>query len=85
MSQNNVLGMLYLPNMYSKVSNNVISADVNVILRYPKSLMHVHKVPITNLDALHVGKRHWKIKTGHRDFRFLGSVVILNVVGAILL
>ena len=73
--------MLYLPNMHSKVLNNVVSADVNVILRYPKSLKHVHKVPIIN----HVGKRHWNIKTGHRDFRFLGSVVALNVVGALLL
>ena len=71
--------------MHSKVSNNVVSADVNVILKYPKSLMHVHKVPITNLDALHVGRRHWNIKTRHRDFRFLGSVVTLNVVGVILL
>ena len=47
--------------------------------------MHVHKVLINNLDALHVGKTLWNIKTGHRDFRFLGSVVTLNVVGAILL
>ena len=77
--------MLYLRNMHSKVSNNVVSADVNVILRCPKSLMHVHKVPITNLDALHVGKRHRNIKTGHRDLRVLGSVVTLNGVGAILL
>ena len=33
MIQNNVYGMYYLPKMHSKVSNNVVSVDVNVILR----------------------------------------------------
>ena len=47
--------------------------------------MHVPKVQITNLGDLNLGKRHWNIKAGHRDFRFLGSVITLNVVGAILL
>ena len=42
--------MYYPPNMHSKVSINVVSADVNVIPRYSKPLMHVHKVKITNLD-----------------------------------
>ena len=47
--------------------------------------MHVPKVQITNKDDLNVGKRHWNIKAGHRDFHVLGSVITLNVVGAILL
>ena len=47
--------------------------------------MHVSKVHITNLDDLNVRKKYWNIKAGHRDFRFLGSVITLNVVGAILL
>ena len=42
--------MFNLPNMHCKVSINVISVDVNVIPRYSKPLMHVHKVQITNLD-----------------------------------
>ena len=45
--------------------------------------MHVPKVHITNLDDLNVGKKHWNIKAGHRDFRVLGSMIKLNVVGAI--
>ena len=64
--------------MHNKVSINVVSADVNVIPKYSKPLMHVHKVQITNLDDLHVGKRIVTVmhhKTGHVDFRFLGSVI----------
>ena len=63
--------------MHSKVSINVVSIDVNVIQRYSKPLMYVHKVQITNLDEFLVGKKTLKlgciIKTGHRDFRFWGS------------
>ena len=47
--------------------------------------MHVPEVQITNLDDLNVAKKDWNIKAGHREFRFLGSVITLNVVGAILL
>ena len=47
--------------------------------------MHDPKGQITNLDNLNVGKKPWNIKAGHRDFRLLGSVITLNVVGAILL
>ena len=47
--------------------------------------MRVPKVQITNMDDLNVGKKHWNMKAGHRDFRVLGSVITLNVVGAILL
>ena len=32
----------------------VVTTDVNVIPRYSKQLMHVHKVQITNLDDLHL-------------------------------
>ena len=71
--------------MHSKISINVVSVDVNVHPRYSKPLMHDHKVQITNLDNSHVWKKHLKIKTCHRDFRFLGSVIMPNVVGAILL
>ena len=77
--------MFYMPNMHSKNKKNVVSVDVNVNPRYSKPLMHVHKVQITNFDDSHFGKKHWKIKTGHRDFRFLGSVIMANDVGAILL
>ena len=76
--------MFYLPNTHSKNSINVISVDVNVSPRYSKPLMHFPKVQINNLDDLNVGKKHWNIKAGHRDFRFFGSVITLNVVGAIL-
>ena len=78
--------MFYLPNTHSKISINVVSIDVNVSPRYSKLLMHFSKVQIslTNLDDLNVGKKHWHIKAGHCDFRFLGSVITLNVVGAIL-
>ena len=84
------LGYALSANMHSKVSINVVSVDVHVILRYSKPLMHVNKVKITNLDDLHV----WNlkalelcciIKTGLSDFRFLGSVITPTVVGAILL
>ena len=40
--------------------------------------MHVHKVEISDLDDLHVGKNTGTVmhhKTGHCDFRFLGSVI----------
>ena len=77
--------MFYLPNTHSKISINVVSVDVNVSPIYAKPLMHVLKVQITNLGDLNVLKKHWNIKTGHRDFRVLGSVITLNVVGAILL
>ena len=85
MIQNNVLGMFYLPNTHSKISTNVVSVDVNVSPRYSKPLVNVPNVQITNLDDLNVGKKHWNIKAGHRDFHLLGSVVTLNIVGAILL
>ena len=77
--------MFYLPNTHNKISINVVSVDVNVSLRYSKPLMHVPKVQITNLGDLDVGKKHCNIKAGHRDFSFLGSVITLNVMGAILL
>ena len=78
--------MFYLPNMHSKVSINVISVDVNVIPRYSKPLMHVHKVQMTNLDdGKSIGTVMHHKKTGHRDFRFLGSMITPNIVGAILL
>ena len=77
--------MFYLPNTHSKISINVVSVDVNVSPIYSKPLMHVPKVQITNLDDLDVGKKHWNIKAGHRDFCLLGSVITLNVVDAILL
>ena len=71
--------MFYPQNVHSKVPISVVSADVNVIPRFPKPLMHVHKVLITNLDDLHVGEKALElrciIKTGHRDFRVLGSVI----------
>ena len=74
--------------MHSKLSINVVSADVNVIPRYSKPLVHVHKVQITNLDDLHVGEKALElgciIKTCHRDVRFLSIVIQPNVVGAIL-
>ena len=76
--------MFYLPNTHSKISISVVSIDVNVSPRYSKLLMHIPKVQITNLDDLNVEKKHWNIKAGHCDFRFLGSVITLNVVGAIL-
>ena len=57
----------------------------NVSPRNSKPLIHVPKEQITNLGDLNVGKKHWNIKAGHRDFRFLGSVIALNVVGVILL
>ena len=85
MIQNNVLGMFYLPNTHSKISINVVSVDVNVSPRYSKPLMHACNVQITNLDDLNVWKKYWNIKAGHRDFRVLGSVITLNVVGTILL
>ena len=79
--------MFYLPNMHSKVSINVVSVDVNVIPRYSKPLMHVHKVQITNLDDLNVGKKHWNCDLLYKrvivTFVF-GSVITSNVVGAIL-
>ena len=72
--------------MHSKNSINVISVDVNVTPRYLKPLMHVHKDLIINLDDLNAGKKHCIIKTGHCDFRFFFSSVIMpNVMGAILL
>ena len=77
--------MFYLPNRHSKISINVVSVDVNVSPRYSKLLMHVPKVQMTNLGDLNVEKKHWNIKADHRDFLFLGSVITLNVVGAILL
>ena len=78
--------MFYLPNMHSKnLKKNVVSVDVNVNPRYSKPPMHDHKVQITNFDDSHLRKKHWKIKTGHSDFRFLGSVITPSVVGAILL
>ena len=77
--------MFYLPNTHSKIPINAVSVDVNVSPRYSKPLMRVPKVQITNLDDLNVGKKHWNIKAGHRDFLFMGSVITLNAVGAILL
>ena len=76
--------MFYPPKKHSKVSINVVSVDVNVIPRYSKPLMHVHKVKITNLDDGKTLELRCIIKTGHRDFLFLGSVITLNIVGAIL-
>ena len=77
--------MFYPPYMQSKASINVVSVDVNVIPGYSKPLMHVHKVKITNLDDGKTLKLCCIIKTAHRDFLFLGSVITLNIVGAILL
>ena len=76
--------MFYLPNMHCKVSINVVSVDVNVIPRYLKPLMHVHKVQITNLDDEKALELWCTIKPGHRDFRFLGSVITPNVMDVIL-
>ena len=76
--------MFYLPDTHSKISINVVSVDVNVSPRYSKPLMHVPKVQITNMDDLNVGKKHWNIKAGHRDFRVFGSVITFNVMGVIL-
>ena len=70
--------------MHCKVSINVVSVDVNVIPRYSKPLMHVHKVQITNLDDVKALELKCIIKTGHRDFRFLGSMITPNVMDAIL-
>ena len=89
MIQNNVKGMSYLPNMHSKVSINVVSVDANVILIYTKPLMNVHKVQIINLGDLHVGGKSigtvMHHKNGSSYLLFLGSVIMPNVVGAILL
>ena len=70
--------------MHCKVSINVVSVDVNVIPRYSKPLMHVHKVQITNLDDDKALELRCIIKTSQRDFRFLGGVITPNVMGAIL-
>ena len=77
--------MFYLLNMHSKVSINGVSVDVTVIPRYSKLLMHVHKVQITNLDDGKNIRTVMHHKKGHRDFRFLGSVIMPNILGAILL
>ena len=49
--------MFYPPNMHSKVSINVVLVEANVIPRYSKPLIHVHKVQITSSDDLHVGEK----------------------------
>ena len=72
--------------MHSKVSINVVSADVNVIPKYSRPLMHIHKIQITRLVDLHVGGKSIGTvmlhNTGHRDIRFLVSVIKPDVVGA---
>ena len=77
--------MFYLPNTHSKISIDVVSVDVNGGVRYSKPLIHVPKVQITNLGDFNVGKKHCNLKAGHREHRFLGSMITLSVVGVILL
>ena len=70
--------------MHSKVSINFVSVDVNVIPKYSKLLMHVFKVQIPIWIMEKELELRCIIKTGHRAFRFLGSVITPSIVGAIL-